>query len=198
MIATASTRQFTTQNGAAAQLLSPRALLRGVAKEGLTNRVGCAKVTGMKTRTSTGGAAAGVTQLVPSAVLLNGVAGEWSASGVRCASVAGMNRRANMKSRGGGGHYCLAWLCETADRVAWSLVSSGGGRKACFEVADGLRDESLSGVRLTRSVSLAYACRGFAGGLISDLRARSLLRFSSTSAPAFGIAFGGCLLCACC
>lgn len=87
MIATASTRQFTTQNGAAAQLLSPRGPLRSVAKERLTNRVGCAKVTGMKTRTSTGDAAVG----------------ERLASGVRCARVAGMNRRAGTQITGGGG-----------------------------------------------------------------------------------------------
>ena len=85
-----------------AQLMSACAVLSAVAKERLTNRVRSASVAGMKTRTSTGGAAAGVLQPAPSAVLLSGVAGERLASGVRCAKVAGMNKRAGTQNTGGG------------------------------------------------------------------------------------------------
>ena len=85
-----------------AQPMSACAVLRAVAKERLTNRVRSASVAGMKTRTSTGGAAAGVAQPAPSAVLLSGVAGERWASGVRRAKMAGMNKRACTQNTGGG------------------------------------------------------------------------------------------------
>ena len=87
----------------AAQPMSARALLRGIAKERLANGVRYASVAGMKTRPNTDGAAAGVIQPAPSAVLSCGAASERSASGVRCAKVAGMNRRAGTQITRGGG-----------------------------------------------------------------------------------------------
>lgn len=142
-------------------------------------------------RQGSGGVTAVVAQPMSHHALPGGVAGERLTNGVRYASVAGVNRRAGTQITRGGGHYCLAWLCEPADRAARSLSSSGGVRKECFEAAEGFRGKLWLGDWLKRSVSLACACWGFVGGLISDLRERAFLRFSSVSAPAFGIAFGG-------
>ena len=94
---------------------------------------------------------------------------------------------------GGGGHYCLAWLCDPDGRIARSLVSSGGWRREYFQSAGEFSSESRSGFWLTRSVSVAWACRGFADGLITSLREPAFSLFSRSSALAFVIAFGdGC------
>lgn len=86
----------------AAQPMSARALLRGIAEEGLTGGVRSASMAAMKTRLNTGGVVAGVVQPAPSAVLQNGTAGERLASGVRWAEVSGMNRQDGTQNTGGG------------------------------------------------------------------------------------------------
>ena len=122
--------------------------------------------------------------------LSHGLSEERLTGWFRYAIVAGMNEQTS-KSRGGGGHYCLTWLCEPADRTARSLGSSGGGRKECFGVAEGFSGELRLGDRLTRSASLACVCLWFVGGLISVLRESAFLRFIRGSALVFSSAFGG-------
>lgn len=100
-------RQADSVVAVVAQPVSLLALLRGVGA-GLTNGVGCAKVTGMKTRANAGGAVVGVVQPAPSAVVQNGTAEERLASGVRCARVAGMNRRTGTQITRGGGALLLS------------------------------------------------------------------------------------------
>ena len=144
---------------------------------------------GMEAQKQPNGVVAATAQPMPPHDLLRGVSREGLTNGVRYAIVAGMNEQTR-KSRGGG-HYCLAWLCDPDGRIARSLVSSGGWRKECFGVAEGFSGELRLGDRLTRSASLACVCLWFVGGLISVLQALAFLRFSSASAPAFGTAFGG-------
>ena len=65
-------------------------------------------------------------------------------------------------------------------------------REECLESAEDFRGESRSGGGwLSRSVSLACACWGSVGGLISDLRKRAFLRFSRANALVLASAFGG-------
>lgn len=146
-------------------------------------------MSGMDAQRQPNGATGVAVQLVYPHALLRGVAKKRLANGVRCASVVGMNSPAATQTRRG--HYCLAWLCEPADRFARSLGSSGGGRKECFGVAEGFSGELRLGDWVTRSASLACVCLWFVGGLISDLRERAFLRFIRGSALVFSSAFGG-------
>ena len=143
-------------------------------------------------RQVSGGVAVAAAQPMSAHALPGGIADERLTNGVRCAGVSGMNRQADTQNTRGGGHNCLAWLSEPADRATRSLGSSGGERKEGFQFAEGFSNESRSKVWLTRSASLMGAGRGFLLVLISCLRGLVFLLLNREEAIAFSSAFGDC------
>ena len=150
---------------------------------------------GMKAQRQADSVAALAGQPGPSAVLLSGVAGERLTSGVRSVSVVGMSRKLTRKSRGGGGHYCLAWrfrgsVCAASRLEGFEQSTEGLNNEGVHKFSDGFCGFAGKSVSLRLDGQLFRACLGVLGfwGCLADRPCCCVGLFRTVSDYAFHFA----------